>query len=79
MLLIAIEVYVPIAWHSLTANWVTIKQTGYRLPISEVRLDNLRNIVNANMSVEDALGLDNPNGALLSEAVTTREVHSHSP
>jgi hypothetical protein len=40
-------------------------------------LDNLRRIINGNMGVEDAFWLDNNNGTLLTETMTTSEIHHY--
>jgi hypothetical protein len=40
-------------------------------------LDNLRNIINANMGVKDAFGLYNYNGALLTETMAASKIYLH--
>ncbi len=45
------------------------------MPVPEMGLDNLRNIVNRNVSVENALRLDNGNGTLLAETMAAGKIH----
>ncbi len=75
--MLRIKVYVLEIRYCLTTNCILIKQAGYRLTVSEVCLNNVRHIINANLGIEDALRLDNDNGALLAEAMTTSEINLH--
>jgi hypothetical protein len=76
-LLLLIEVYIPIIRYCLTVNGVLIKKMCYWLSITKVRLDNLWDIINANVSIKDTFRFNDNNGTLLAEAVAASEIHLH--